>query len=253
MASLSQLIRSVQQDLPITVKHEQWLAQNSNPTYSPEALDLARKVLSGEVMNRKRMLFRSSSTGFCERRRIIAALGIEEPPLEDSKLVNIFHNGNFLHLKWQMAGLTAGWLAEAEVVADDPSINFGGTLDGILCDGSGFEFKTINDRGHMGTWMDPKPLHVKQVHAYMVLRPDIEKFSIVYENKYTSEWREMRVQKDPKILRQVNNELGSLLEYWEERKLPPVLTDCRAKKGTEYRQCPFSGPCLESKTIKGFK
>ena len=31
------------------------------------------------------------------------------------KTAQIFHNGNFMHLRWQMAGLTAGWLKDAEV------------------------------------------------------------------------------------------------------------------------------------------
>lgn len=244
---LSEIIRAVQSDLPITMKHEQWLTKNSNPVYSKDALEFAREALAGTFQNRKRMRFRASSVGMCQRKRTFAALGMQEPQTIDSKLANIFHTGNFLHLKWQMAGITAGWLRAAEVALDKPEINFGGTLDGVLEDGSGFEFKTINSRGHTFTWKDPKPIHVRQVHSYMYLNPEIDKFSIVYENKDTAEWRELRVNKDPEIIKNIDREIMHLNQAWEEQKLPPVLDQCAQRTGTEYRNCPFRDVCL---TIK---
>lgn len=244
---LSEIIRAVQSDLPITMRHEKWLAHNSDPKYSKEAVAFAQEALSGTYTYRPRMLFRSSGVGTCARRRMFAAAGVAEERSVEPKLANIFHTGQFLHLKWQMAGLTEGWLKEAEVVADDPALQFGGTLDGILHDGSGFEFKTINSRSHNFTWKDPKPEHVRQVHAYMYLRRDIERFSIIYENKDTAEWREMRVEKDPRLIKDIDREVGLLQQSYEERKLPPVLDECKGKAGTKYRQCPFREICLQQK------
>ena len=142
--SLRKLLAS--SELPITVAHEQWLARSHNADYSQEALEFAGKVLSHEVggARSRNTRFRSSAVGSCARRQVLKAIGVSEKSTIDGKLANIFQTGNFLHLKWQMAGLTAGWLAEAEVSADAPDLNFGGTLDGILDDGSGFEFKSIN-------------------------------------------------------------------------------------------------------------
>lgn len=247
MTKLSQLIRAVQDDLPITLRHERWLQSNSEAHYSPEAIAFAQRALSGEFSNRPRMRFRSSSTGMCARKRIFSAIGVPEADRIDSKLSNIFHTGNMLHLKWQLAGLTEGWLKEAEVAADNPNINFGGTLDGILHDGSGFEFKSINDRGFADTWANPKPVHVRQVHAYMYLRKDISAFSIIYENKNTGEWREFRVQRDDSIIREIDREVGQLNTAFEARKLPPVLADCKNQTGSTYRNCPFKDMCLGTK------
>lgn len=244
---LSEVIRAVQTDLPITMRHERWLAKNANPHYTAESAAFAAQALSGKWTNRPRMLFRSSATGMCARRRIYSAIGIAEADTSDSKMANIFHTGNFLHLKWQLAGLTEGWLKEAEVIADNPAIRFGGTLDGLIVDGSGFEFKTINSRAHTFTWKDPKEIHVRQVHAYMYLRPDIERFSIIYENKDTAEWREMRVEKDEKIIHSIDREVHELNQAFEDRKLPPVLPDCAKQIGTQYRQCPFSDICIGMK------
>jgi hypothetical protein len=245
--SLAKLIRAVQSELPITMRHETWMARNSDAKYSQRALDFAQRALSGEYQFRPRMRFRSSGIGSCSRRRIFSAIGMRELPQQDGKLANIFHTGNFLHLKWQMAGLTEGWLKEAEVVKDNPNVQFGGTLDGILHDGSGFEFKSINSNGAGWVRDKPKDIHLRQVHGYMYLEPSIEKFSVVYENKDTGDWRELRVERDDKLIRQIDREVGELNEAWDNRKLPPVLPDCMQQTGTTYRQCPFRDRCL---TIK---
>lgn len=244
---LPDIVRAVQTDLPITMMHDVWLGKNAQPRYSEQAVEFGKRALTGEFQSRKRMPFRASATGMCLRRRIFSALEVTEAKFIDSKLANIFHTGNFLHLKWQMAGLTAGWLTEAEVVADNPATKCSGTLDGIVHDGSGFEFKTINSRNHTFTWRDPKELHIRQVHAYMYLRPDIDKFSIIYENKDTAEWREMRVHKDPRIIHQIDRETYELNQAFTNRVLPPVLPDCAQRTGSVYKNCPFASVCLAVK------
>lgn len=243
MSNLKNLIRAVQQDLPITVRHERWLGKNSNPVYSDEAVAFAKRALAGEFQQRKRMMFRASGVGDCTRRRMFAALGMPEMKIQDTKLSNIFHTGNFLHLKWQMAGLTEGWLTKAEVALDKIHLNFGGTLDGVLYDGTGFEFKTINSFGHLGTYRDPKSQHIRQVHSYMYLG-GLEKFSVIYENKDSGEWREMRVERDPALIKEIDKEIGDLNESYEKRKLPQVLPDCQRQEGAVYRNCPFKDRCL---------
>lgn len=250
MSNLRKLL--VGSDLPVTVAHEKWMAANVSAEYSPEALEFAAKALSGEVggsRNRKTM-FRSSSTGACERKQVFAAIGQKKREVLDGKLANIFATGNMLHLKWQIAGITAGWLAEAEVSADRPDMNFGGTLDGIIIDGSGFEFKTINNRGFQQVaQFGPKEAHINQVHAYMVLRPDIEVFSIVYENKDNGEWREYRVHKDQDRLNAIGENITKLNKFVATKTLPPILDGCLAKEGFEYRGCPYRDKCLTTKSF----
>lgn len=243
---LKDVIRSVQQELPITARMDNWLHANPNPVYSERALQFAQQVLSQQVggSSARAQPFRSSGIGLCVRRRLLAAAGVPEAGTIEAKLANIFATGAFLHLKWQMAGLTEGWLAKAEIRVDASHLYFGGTLDGILFDGSGFEFKTINSNG-FGQVMayGPKDLHVRQVHAYMLLKPEIEAFSVVYEDKNTGEWREFRVHKDPKVLREIDRELAHLVEHYESHKLVPMLHDCETKEGSTYRNCPFRESC----------
>lgn len=243
--SLKNAIKAVQQDLPITMRHERWLASNHNPVYSDEALAFAVTTLEGKSGSnrlRKRM-FRASSAGMCERQQLFKVSGVKGRDDISSSLSNIFLTGNYLHLKWQMAGLTEGWLVKAEVPVDRDDLNAGGTMDGVLYTGGGFEFKTINSRG-FGTVMlyGPKWEHIFQVHHYMYLG-DLESFSVVYENKDTGEWREFRVNRDDEIVEQSKTALGRLNNLLASRELPAMLEDCVAQTGMRYRNCAFRDLC----------
>lgn len=250
MPSLKDLIKSVKDDLPITVPYDRWISDNPNPVWSDKAIQLADDVYHQRVggQRTRATLFRSSGAGTCPRRRMLKAIGIPEKSTIDGKLGNIFLTGNALHLKWQMAGLTAGWLAEAEVAKERVDLNFGGTLDGVLIDGSGFELKSINDRGFRDV-MDngPKALHLRQTHSYMLLDPSIEKFSVVYENKNDGEWREFRIDRDPVIYQEIEAEVHELNAMYQNHQLPKVKPDCSTREGAEYRNCPFKDVCLTMK------
>lgn len=243
--SLKDAIKAVQQDLPITVRHERWLEANHNPVYTEDALAHAAKVLegtSGSSRLRKRM-FRASSAGMCERQQLFKITGVKGRDDISSSLANIFLTGNYLHLKWQMAGLTEGWLVRAEVPVDRDDLNAGGTMDGVLYTGGGFEFKSINSRGFGSVMLyGPKWEHVFQVHHYMYMG-DFEYFSVVYENKDTGEWREFKVDRNEEIIEQSKAALERLNQLLADRYLPPMLDDCVAKTGMRYRNCAYRDMC----------
>jgi hypothetical protein len=248
--SLKSTIRAVQQELPISRRHERWLTDNPNPVWSAQAKQFAVEVFAGNLggsrKGRKR-LFRASSAGSCHRQQVFKILGVKGREEIDGKLANIFANGNFLHLKWQMQGLTEGWLAEAEVPIEREDLNAGGTMDGVLWNGAGFEAKTINSRGYASVMTyGPKEMHIFQVDHYMYLT-DIESFSIVYDNKDTGEWREFRVDRDAQRMDRVKETLDDLNGYLEAKRLPSILPDCKAKEGLTYRGCAFRDICLKAK------
>jgi hypothetical protein len=246
VVSLKHLIQAA--EMPVTIRHERWLAQDYKP-FSDQALDFSRLALSKEAGGgrRRTAMFRASGSGTCRRRQMFRVISMPGRYEIDPKLASIFMTGDFVHLKWQMAGLTAGWLDQAEVAWDSPELNLGGTLDGILDDGSGLEIKSINTRGFsMVNKFGADPKHLRQVHSYMKLT-EIDTFSIVYEDKNTQDYREFRVRKDPEIMASVEQELDELNESLQTRTLPQVLPLCQSRDGSEYRNCPFRDTCL---TIK---
>ena len=242
---MKDLIRD--EELVISVRQERWLEENPNPVYSDEALKFAQDVLSSDVGgNRKRgNKFRSSAQGSCERRQIYKAENRDGINSIGAKLSNIFATGNFMHLKWQMQGLTEGWLLEVEVPAENDLYNFGGTLDGILYDNSLFEFKSINDRGYNQVYnYGPKKDHIRQANGYMWLK-DLPSVSFVYENKATGDWREYRLDRDENIIMDIVTSLDTMQTHIEEHTLPEPLQTCIDKQGYVYRQCPYRKFCLE--------
>ena len=244
------MIKAIQQDLPITMRMEKWLTENSNLNYSPEALEFAQEALSGTAgsQRRRKRMFRASSAGYCKRKQIFSILGMPQRREVDSGLSNIFATGNYLHLKWQMAGLTEGWLTQAEIPVDREDINAGGTMDGMTYVGTGFEFKTINSRGYQKvTNFGPLKHHLYQTHWYMFLA-DIEGFSIIYENKDTGDWREFKVDRDESLIDKAKEEIGYLNNALANKELPDMQYDCMNQTGTTYRNCPFRDICAKTQS-----
>jgi hypothetical protein len=194
-------------------------------------------------------MFRASSAGQCPRRQVLGAAGAQRNEKITSGLAAVFATGNFIHLKWQMQGLTAGWLKVAEVPVDRDDLNAGGTMDGVCHDDGGFELKSINSRGFgsVNTY-GPRVEHTFQTHHYMYLG-GLDHFSIVYENKDTQEWREFLIPRDESIIKEVEESLTRLNEYLEAKTLPRVLDSCRAKDTTvgPYKSCPFAEVCLKTR------
>lgn len=234
-------------DLVISLRHEAWLENNSNPIYSDKAIEFANNVLSQQVGGGRSRTskFRASGLGSCERKQVYQAEGVKQADTINARLSNIFATGNFLHLKWQMMGLTEGWLKEAEVPSESEEFSFGGTLDGILYDNSLFEFKSINPRGFSRVYeYGPQKDHIKQATGYMWLK-GLDAVSFVYENKGDQEWREFRVQRDEKIVDEIIASLDRMENHLQEKTRPRREVKCLQKQGYLYRYCPFKDICIE--------
>ena len=240
----SQLIESVKINLPITPRHEAWLSKG-NATYSPEALEFAQKVLSNDVggSRRRGTAYRGSGMGQCNRKLQLRTTKVKKRNPETS-LMNIFNTGHFMHLKWQMAGITEGWLIKAEIPYENKELDFGGTADGIIYDGSLFEYKTINPRGFKDvSEYGPKKEHILQAHSYMYLG-ELTATSFVYEDKGSGEWKEFRVERDESTIEHIEEHLRTMNKQRELKILPDPLTKCIDKEGP-YRQCEFKDVCLK--------
>lgn len=229
------------------MRQERWLSlPDHQRPFSSDALIHAQKALSGEVGGKRlhKTPYRASGSGGCTRRRHFAAEGVLQTEGADSKLHSIFMTGDFGHIKWQMMGLTEGWLIEAEVPVETEDHLLSGTMDGIIYDGSIFEFKTINDNGFREVVAyGPTQQHLKQVHAYM-LCAEKDKASFIYENKNDQDWIECRVERDEDIIHSIEREIDELNDQYNDKRLKEPLSDCQLKTGSIYRQCPFRDVCL---------
>lgn len=241
---LSKLIASIKSELPVTPRHEKWLIQNQNAGYTDEA----KSFLAGEVGKPQRdrsRAFSASGAKTCHRRQLFAYIGMAEDTRFSTRTIQIFHNGTFMHLRWQLAGISAGWLAQPEAFATHEDLRVKGSLDGILDTGEGLELKSINSNGF--NWISaaeqPKVQHMGQIGTYFVMLPDIDAFSVIYENKDTQDYKEFLIKRENGPVTAARIELEVLNEHVDHRTFPEVKDGCWAKQGSEYLQCPFREIC----------
>lgn len=240
---LGQLLGAYQSELKITPRHEEWLRTNPNASYT----ELAREFLGTEIGKPQRdrtNTFSASGQGQCPRRRQFAFLGMPEGSHFNSRTISIFHNGVWTHLRWQLAGLSAGWLVHAEVPARDDVLMLTGTLDGITDDGWGVEIKSINSNGYNRVFTyGIKVEHKAQADAYLLMT-DLPGFCFIYENKDTQDYREIVYHRDEEALKIIRAAQQRLAEATHARVLFGVKGACEEQTGTEYLQCPFRSTCL---------
>jgi len=218
---------------------EQWLYNGSR--------DLKRHhEIMGQIFDRPERIrtnsFSASGAGQCLRRRQLAYLGYPQAKPEP-KTMGIFVNGDFVHLKHQIAGIQMGYLLGAEVSVKQEEYRLTGTMDGEGSDGEIAEFKSINDNGFGQVSMyGPKHEHVEQVHSYM-LASGKDEARILYENKNTQELKEFLLKRNSQTMRKVEDDLKFLNDCTDHETLYPPMSECTEKKGA-YRSCPFREVCL---------
>lgn len=185
--------------------------------------------------------FSASGAGGCLRARIFSWL--DAPAKKHSEdTMAIFLNGHWVHMRHQVVGLSAGYLISAEVPVYRPDLNLVGTMDALAVDDIPVEYKSINQNGYSRVasyGVDEN--HLEQTHSYM-LAGDYDSFRVVYENKNTNYLKEFKVHRDESIITKVRTDLIQLNESIHDETLPPMLDECKEKKG-RYRYCPFASVC----------
>ena len=234
--------------LVISARHDKWMVKNGNPTYSLEALNFGVNELYKQRAPRdRRGTVSASSMGSCRRRQQFTFIGLAELPYSP-KTNAIFQNGTFTHIRWQMAGITEGWLKEAEVPVPQNQFRLSGTMDGILFEDSIVEFKSINSNGFRGVLsFGPKEPHLYQGASY-ALATDREKVVFVYEDKDTQEYREIVMTRDELPLNEAEQSALITWESIDKKQLIEPLDSCLAGEGYQYMGCPFKDRCMKIKS-----
>lgn len=187
--------------------------------------------------------FGASSRGTCMRRQMFSFLGMPAGRLLDPSVQNLFNDGKWRHLRWQMMLVQSGAATHAEWPATFPKYRMKCSMDALNAEEQ-WLFELKGDRYIARILGDGVPeAHMLQMHS-MMLVTGWDDFVYVMEDKSTSEWREFRVKKDPDIMRRVRNEMEDLNEHVERRVLPDVLPACASKEGP-YRTCPYAAQCIE--------
>lgn len=238
----------IDKGLVVSPKHEKWMETNSNPVYSQRALDFGAWALEQQANPRdRRGTISASSLGSCRRRQQFTFLGMPELP-PSTKLAGVFQNGTFMHIRWQMAGLTAGWMDNAEVPVGTNPYDLSGTQDGTTTNGEVIELKSTNSN-QFNRIMSFGPIegHTFQVGTY-VLVTGAERGVILYENKDTQDYKEFVYDRDELPLQEIKEIAFGVWEKLDAKELAEPLDECEAKTGYRYSGCPFRDNCLKMKS-----
>lgn len=238
---LAQLTRP---EMVVSLRHDAWVKDNSNPVFSDQALAWGAQELINQGKPRdRRGTVSASSSGKCARRQQFTYLGMPEDQW-DSKSASIVLNGTFVHIRWQMAGLTEGWLAQAEVPLPKNDYRLSGTMDGLCYDGTVLEVKSCNDRAFSRVMtFGVQKEHEFQGATYL-LTTGRERVSFIYENKNTQDFCEKVLTRDELPMETVQIRTQALWAQIEKQQLVEPLPQAYDNK-PPCSWCPFKSKCLK--------
>lgn len=254
MATLKGLYQEAQRghDLVVTQPHAKWLeTPEEEQLYSEEAIQFALDVWRRRFKHPRAGRFSPSAMGECARRVVLgyAGAGPQVPPDIDNQ--EMMDHGSWTHLKWQMEGITLGYMTAGEVWVHSEELRTGGSMDATLHDGSGFELKSTgwnvyNRIVTVERW--PKYENLLQDATYKLIR-DFDWTSVVYEDRSSGQFHEFRIPRDAKLEAEVIRRLRSYGAYVDEDELPPMLDQCEMRMGTVFRRCPFRKICHKATSV----
>jgi hypothetical protein len=236
---LGKLAKTARGDEWIIPRYEEYLRHRDMKAEAK----YAKKILTRPERDRT-IQWSASAQGTCLRAQQFTKHGTQKKRI-DLKSLNIFANGEYMHLRHQVFGLAGGYLADVEVAVENTELCLAGTLDGVSIEGEGVEWKSINTYGFSSVGsFGPKQEHLFQVNAYMLMKPEIKAFRILYEDKNTNDLKEFRVERDEVIIDKILTDLDALNRAEEEKTMLPILRECKNLEG-RYRWCPYSETCLK--------
>jgi hypothetical protein len=242
----SETVKLNQSGLVVSPRHEAWLADNDTPRYTGLALGFAMKQLGDRGRFRKGTVS-ASSLGECRRYQQFVYLGMPKMPPTPQSAMRM-HNGAMMHLRWQMAGLSEGWLTDAEVPVRHPTLGLTGTMDGVLYDGSVLELKSINSHGFSRvSTFGPLIPHLFQMATYMLCTRR-KQGVFIYENKNDQDYQEIVVSAADLPMSEVQSAAVEMWRDIETKHLAEPLSKCLDREGWVYNYCPFRDRCLEIKS-----
>ena len=256
MPTLKALVQaSAGPNLIVTGPHSMWMERLEHEKRpSQKALLFAVKALLGGFKHERPGRFSPSAIGNpfvpCSRAVLFGYAGAPQLP-PDIEAAEMMDHGTIGHLKWQIEGLTAGYLKECEVWAYDPDLLCGGSIDGILYDDSIFELKTAGTFAYnrvVTRDQEAKYETLIQLAIYMLLM-DVDWGSVVMEDRSSGSFHEFRQARDAKIEAEVLRRLKSLKSYVEFDDLPAMLDMCEQHMGQTYKMCGYRKICPLMKSV----
>ena len=243
MSDLKKHIKILKQNTKITPKLLGWLNKNDGiHTDDPVILEKVLAILAPTKGDRSGH-FHPSQLYQCQRKQIFEFYGMKADKRFNPTLQNLFNDGHFRHLRWQIMLLNAGILTDIEVGVGIEEYRLGGSMDGVNADeGWVFELKGTSQFASVQRSGVMAP-HRKQIQAYL-LASGYDTAYILYEDKSSQQWAEFEVPRDPQVIAEIESILKSLNAAIDGKEMPEPYDNCKNQTGGTFDRCPFSDVCL---------
>lgn len=220
----------------VKARYYTWLERYRDKKFHAEEAEKLTYILTKNEERNRTKSWSASSAGQCKRRQEFVYLGKKgtEPT---TAARNIFRNGDYMHLRYQVAGLMDGWLLDVEVPVVIENMNVKGTIDGICSDEQVIDFKSMNTN-QFRALEDPKYDHKRQLHAYMRAR-ERRHSRILYEDKNNQEIKEFTVHWDADLDAMNVSDWRDMQHDMDNHVLAPPLPI----NDPQCNWCPFKRDC----------
>lgn len=231
-------------DRIITRRVDEWLRTHPGGiVLSDRVADIIRQLMVENENSDRTGRFGASSVFTCQRRQVFEFLGMPFKNAYDSRLVNLFNDGTWRHLRWQAMGLTIPIFTEVEAKGVLPQWYRKLSADAVNTEeGWGFELKGTSWMSYVINNGVP-PKHEGQCHLGMMAF-GFDRWVYVAEDKQTQDFEEIVVHRDEAVVDTIKKEMNELADAIEDRTLPPIIKACYDHKGEEWKNCEFREACL---------
>lgn len=263
---LNELLKRIKagKTLVITPRVEEWLVAHPEgvTAQTPELIRVLYDLAASPPSAGRGGSFHSNIAA-CERLQVFSFLGFPERQRYMPELQNIFNDGTWRHIRWQLMGLASGVFTHVEVTAKNGMLYSAGNEPvpydtsvadsmrfGLRADAVNFDERfgvELKGTGNLA-WVIQNgisPQHLLQIHCYFCVFPELERWVYIAEDKRSQAWREIVIERDPEIVREVANRSADLNRYIDKKELPPMLLPCKAGKGPEFDSCPYNRICAD--------
>jgi hypothetical protein len=226
-----------------------WLADHPEGVgvQTPEEAELLLRLLMTPKEGSRSGAFHPSGLTRCKREQMFSFQGVPTPGhSHGSQLQNIFNDGTWRHVRWQLMLMKIDILHEVEVKVEMPQYRLTGSMDGQGTGDDGeeffFELKGTSRALSAFEMEGPSSEHRIQVNAYL-LASGLPEAVMVYENKSNQDWIELSVTPDSESVAFITETLEELNDHVDTGSLPAILPGCRSQHGEQWTKCPYRESC----------
>ena len=199
-------------------------------------------LLTRKPSNNRSGAFHPSGIDRCPREQVFSFLGVPQKERINPGLQHVFSDGHWRHVRWQIALLQAGLVSHVEEGIKSTPLRLAGHIDALQRDEYLVELKGIHTMQFKYVLTEPKPEHSDQAELYLRMA-GYDTMCIIYEDKASNNWHEHVVHPDKQRWLRLKRLVATLNAAIDNRRLPPMLDDCRVRKGAQFRDCPYAYVC----------